>query len=73
MPESLKNLSKILVGRVESWNERQNPLNGFSLFFKAVLRDKNLVRLRSFRRGPEGSLVLYGELQNFFFFHSKDC
>lgn len=41
VPESLKNLSKILVGRVESWNERQNLLNDFSLFFKAVLRDKN--------------------------------
>lgn len=41
VPESLKNLSKILVGRVESWNERRNLLNDFSLFFKAVLRDKN--------------------------------
>ena len=41
VPESLKNLSKILVGRVESWNEQQNLLNDFSLFFKAVLRDKN--------------------------------
>lgn len=48
MPESLKNLSKILVGRVESWNERQNLLNDFSLFFKAVLRDKNFGSVKIF-------------------------
>lgn len=48
VPESLKNLSKILVGRVESWNERQNLLNDFSLFFKAVLRDKNFGSVKIF-------------------------
>ena len=54
-----KNLFKIQVNRVESREERQNLLRRFRFsFLKPCCVMRIVLRLRSFRRGPEDSLVL---------------
>ena len=54
-----KNLFKIQVSRVESHKERQNIFSCFRFVFsKPCCVMRIVLGLRSFRRGPEDSLVL---------------